>query len=97
MAHFGATVTSNGPSYATGPFNCLTCLSVTLVYCLLRPNGWMDQDVTWYGGRHRPKRHCLRWGPSPPRKEAQQLLRTFRSTSTVAERLDGSGYHLIRR
>ena len=22
--------------------------------CLLWPNGWMDQDVTWYGGRPRP-------------------------------------------
>jgi len=24
---------------------------------LLRPNGWMDQDVTWQGGRPQPKRH----------------------------------------
>jgi len=23
----------------------------------------MDQDATWYGGRHRPRRH---WGPSSP-------------------------------
>jgi len=29
----------------------------------------MDQDTTWYGGRPRPRRHCVRWGPSsPPRK-----------------------------
>jgi len=34
--------------------------------CLLRPNGCMDQDVTWYGGRHRPRRHCVRCGPSSP-------------------------------
>ena len=34
--------------------------------CLLWPNGWMDQDSTWYGGRPRPRRHCVRWGPSPP-------------------------------
>jgi len=26
--------------------------------CLLWPNGWMDQDVTWYGGRPRRKRLC---------------------------------------
>jgi len=26
--------------------------------CLLWPNGWMDQDATWYGGRPRPRRHC---------------------------------------
>jgi len=37
--------------------------------CLLWSNGWMDQDATWYGGRPRPKRHCVRWGPisSPPK------------------------------
>jgi len=22
---------------------------------LLRPNGWMDQDATWYGGRPHPR------------------------------------------
>jgi len=34
---------------------------------------WMDQDATWYGGRHRPGRHCVRWGPSyRPRKGAPQ-------------------------
>ena len=32
---------------------------------LLRPNGCMDQDVTWYVGRPRPRRLCVRWGPSP--------------------------------
>jgi len=32
---------------------------------LLRPNGWMDQDVTWYGARPRPRRLCVRWGPRP--------------------------------
>jgi len=32
---------------------------------LLWPNGWMDQDATWYWGRHRPRQHCLRWGSSP--------------------------------
>jgi len=34
--------------------------------CLLCPNGWMDQDATWYGGRPRSKRHYVRWGPSSP-------------------------------
>jgi len=34
--------------------------------CVLRPNGWMHQDATWYGGRPRPTRHCVRWGPSSP-------------------------------
>ena len=39
---------------------------------LLWPNGCMYQDAAWYGGRrrHRPTRHCVRWGPcSPPLKE----------------------------
>ena len=38
---------------------------------LLWPNGWMDQDVAWYGGRPRPIRHCVTWGPSAPPKRAQ--------------------------
>jgi len=32
---------------------------------LLRPNGWMHQDATWYGGRLQARRLCVRWGPSP--------------------------------
>jgi len=28
------------------------------------PNGLMDQDATWYGGRPRPGQHCVRCGPS---------------------------------
>ena len=30
---------------------------------LLRPNGCIDQDVTWYGARPRPRRLFVRWGP----------------------------------
>ena len=44
------------------------CLSVCPV-CnvgVLWPNGWMDQDETWYGGRPRPWPQCVRWGPSSP-------------------------------
>jgi len=37
---------------------------------LLRPNGCMDQDATWYGARSRPRRLCLMGTPLlPPRKE----------------------------
>jgi len=39
------------------------------VPCLLWPNGWTDQDATWYEGRRRPRRYCVRWGPSPPNKK----------------------------
>ena len=33
--------------------------------CLLWPNGWMDQDGTWHGGRPQPRGLCVRLGPSP--------------------------------
>ena len=33
---------------------------------ILWPNGCMDQDATWYGGRPQPMRHCLRRSPSSP-------------------------------
>jgi len=31
----------------------------------------MDQDETWHGGRPRPRRHCVRLGPSPSPQLAQ--------------------------
>ena len=36
--------------------------------CLLWPNGWIDQDATWYESRRQPRRHCVNWGPSSPQK-----------------------------
>jgi len=36
------------------------------VPCLLWPNGWMDEDATWYGSRPRPRSHCVRRGLSSP-------------------------------
>jgi len=35
---------------------------------VLWPNGWMDQDATWFGGRPRPWPHCVRWGLLPPKE-----------------------------
>jgi len=43
---------------------------------ILWPNGWMDQDATWYGGKCRPRRRCVRWGrsfPPPKRGTAPQF------------------------
>ena len=40
--------------------------------CLLWPNGWMDQDTTWYGARSQPRPYCVRWEPRFPQKGAQQ-------------------------
>jgi len=54
----------------------------------LWPNGWMDQDVTWYGGKSRSRRLCVRLGRScfrPKRGPAP----SFRLVSIVAKRLDG--------
>jgi len=42
--------------------------------CPLWPNGWMDQDATGHGGRPGPRRRCVRWEPSYPRKWAQHPL-----------------------
>ena len=46
---------------------CLCCLSVCNVGVLWR-NGWTNQDETWQAGRPRPRPHCVRWGPSSPRR-----------------------------
>jgi len=32
----------------------------------LWPNGWMDEDETWHGGRPRPWPDCVVWGLSSP-------------------------------
>jgi len=37
------------------------CIHINRGPCLLWPNGWMDQDTTWYGGRP-----CVRCGASSP-------------------------------
>jgi len=42
---------------------------------LLRRNGCMDQDVTWYGGRPRPRQLCVRWGPRSPSPKGGQSPR----------------------
>jgi len=49
----------------------IVCLSCPVCdFGALWTNGWTDQYATWYGGRPRPRRHCVRWGstfPSPKR------------------------------
>ena len=40
--------------------------------CLLWPNGWMDQDGTWHGGRPQLRRLCVRWGPSSPSRKRRR-------------------------
>ena len=43
--------------------------------CLLRPNGWMDQDGTWLGAGPRSRPHCTMWTqlPSPNGVQSPQF------------------------
>jgi len=56
---------------------------------LLWSNGRMDHDATWYGGRPRPTRHCVLYGPSYPRKEGTLTPPNFCLMSIVAKWLAG--------
>jgi len=40
--------------------------------CLLWPNDWVHQNNIWYGGRPRPRRHCVRRRPSSPRERGTE-------------------------
>ena len=43
--------------------------------CLLSLNGWLNQDGTWYGGRPRPRRLCVRCGVSSlPQRSTSPFL-----------------------
>jgi len=44
---------------------------------LLQPNGCMDQDATWYGGRPHPRILCIRWGASPPPKFSAHVYYSY--------------------
>jgi len=45
--------------------------------CLLWPNGWMDQDSTWHGGRPWSSPHCARYGHSSPPQEGSRAPSQF--------------------
>ena len=79
------------------------CLSVCLSYpvCnvgVLWPNGWMDQDATWYGDRPRPRSHYVIWGPSYPPPKGAQPPPNFRPMSFVAKRspISATAEHLLK-
>jgi len=75
-----------------------SCLSVCPV-CdvgVLWPNGWMDQDATWYGGRPRPLATLCQMGAQLPSPKSAQPT-NFRPMSVVAKWLDGSKCHLVGR
>ena len=65
--------------------------------CLLWPNGWMDQNGTWHGGKPQPRRLWVRWGPSPlPKKGAEPPLQ-FSANFYCPKRLDAPRCHLVWR
>ena len=55
----GDPVTPHGKGHSRPHFR-LACVRINRGPCLLWPNGWMDQDTTWYGSRSTPRRHCVR-------------------------------------
>ena len=61
------------------------CQSVCLYVGILWPNGCIDQDVTWYGGRLRRRPHCVRWGPERGTPAPPPLFGS-RHMSVVAKR-----------
>ena len=74
---------------------CLSCLSVTLVYCGQTVGRIkMKLGETWHAGRPRPRPHCAMWGPSSPQRGTAP---NFRPMSVVAKRLDGLRCHWVGR
>jgi len=51
--------------------------------CLFWPNGWMDEDATWYESRPRPRSHCVRRGPNSPPRERGTAAPSFRPMSIL--------------
>jgi len=81
------------------PMLPVRCLSVCLSVCdvgVFWPNGWMDEDETWHGGRPRPRSHCVRWGPSSFLPKGAQPP-NFRPMSIVTKRLpiSANAEHLL--
>jgi len=59
--------------------------------CLLWPNGCMHQDATWFGGRPRPRPHCVLDGdqaslPQKNKRGHSPPPTSFHSMSVVAKR-----------
>jgi len=73
----GHTVLDGDPALPTKGHN-----SPTQIF---GPNGWMDQDATWYRGMPPPRPHCVRWGPSCPTQRGTTAP-TVRPMFTVSKR-----------
>jgi len=76
---------------AVRPLSCLSCLSVTLVYCG-QTVGWIKMKLGMEIGLGPD--HIVLDGDPPP-KRGKVLHPNFRPMSVVAKRLDGSRCHLV--
>jgi len=76
--------------YQTVVRHVLSVLSVCDV-AVLWPNGWIDQDETWFAGRPRPWPHSVRWGPICPSPKGHSPI--CRSIFVVVKWLDGLRCH----
>ena len=56
------------------------------------PNGWMDQDDTWYRGRSWPRLHCLRWGRSSLTTERGTATATSATAEMLLKKFSEAGY-----
>jgi len=59
--------------YRTVVLSVCTVCSVGVLW----PNGWMDQDATWYRDRPQPRPQCVRWGPSSHTEKGHSSLMRF--------------------
>jgi len=65
--------------------------------CLLWPNGWMDQDATWSGGRPWTWPHCVRWALPQRGTAALHTALIFDHCLLWSNGLNGSKCQLIGR
>ena len=74
---------------------CLSCLLCDVG--VLWPNGWMDEDETWHGGRPNLALATLCKMGTQLHLRQRGTTPNFRPIYVVAKRLYGSRCHLVRR
>jgi len=74
---------------------CLSCLSVTLVYCD-QTVGWIKTKLGMAVGLGHPDNTVVDGDPATPSQKGHSP-HNFRPVSVVAKRLDASRCHLVRR
>jgi len=74
---------------------CLSCLSVTLVYCD-QMVGWIKTKLGMAVGLSHPDNTVVDGDPATPSQKGHSP-HNFRPMSVVAKRLDASRCHLVRR